>query len=201
MSISARMIIVLTFVGLVSGGILASVGILTKDRIALNKQKEIEEAILLVLPGTQSSTVVFKEEDLTIYEGMDAADNPIGYAVLTKGTGFQDLISMMVGTDAELSRIRRLTILEQKETPGLGAKITSQEAFLQFWEDKDVSGPLSLRKPAAGSREDLAPNEVNTITGATISSQKVLEIVNRSLEAAKKLKKDGVLRQGVNDGN
>jgi electron transport complex protein RnfG len=201
MSISTRMIFVLTFVGLVSGGILASVGILTKDRIALNKQKEIEEAILLVLPGTQSSAVVFKEEDLTIYEGMDASNTSIGYAVLTKGTGFQDLISMMVGTDAELSRIRRLTILEQKETPGLGAKITSQEAFLQFWEDKDVSGPLSLRKPAAGSREDLAPNEVNTITGATISSQKVLEIVNRSLETAKKLKKDGALRQEVNDGN
>jgi electron transport complex protein RnfG len=201
MSISARMIVVLTCVGLVSGGILASVGILTKDRIALNRQKEIEAAILQVLPGTEESAIVYEEDDLTIYEGTDASQSPIGYAVLTKGTGFQDVISLMVGTDSDLNRIRRLAVLDQKETPGLGAKITSQDVFLQFWEDKDSTGPLSLKKPAVGSREELAPNEVNTITGATISSQKVLEIVNSAISAAKTLKQNGALRKEVSDGN
>jgi electron transport complex protein RnfG len=201
MSTSARMIVVLTCVGLVSGGILAGVGILTKDRIAMNKQKEIEEAILLVLPGTETSAVVFDREDLTIYEGKDSAQSPTGYAVLTRGTGFQDIITLMLGMDADLVRIRRLAVLEQKETPGLGAKIMSQESFLQFWEDKDASGPLSLRKPAAGSREELAANEVNTITGATISSQKVLDIVNSAVAEAKALKQDGALEKEVSDGN
>ena len=201
MSVSARMIVVLTCVGLVSGAILSSVGILTKDRIALNRQKEIEAAILQVLPGTAASAIVYEEEGLTIYEGTDAAGDPSGYAVLTKGTGFQDIITLMVGLDPDMNMIRRLSVLEQKETPGLGAKITSQETFLQFWEDKDSSSPLSLKKPAVGSREELAQNEVNTITGATISSQKVLEIVNSAIETAKTLKQEGALQKEVPDGN
>jgi len=41
MSLSSRMVIVLTAVGLLSGGFLASVGMLTKERIAFNKQMEI----------------------------------------------------------------------------------------------------------------------------------------------------------------
>jgi len=204
MNVSARMIIVLTFVGLISGGILASVGILTKDRILQNRQKEIEEAILRVLPGTESSGIVFQDESLSIYEGYDSADGsgaPTGFAILTQGTGFQDVISLMVGTTPELDSIRRLAVLEQNETPGLGAKITSQEVFLQFWEDKDASGPLSLRKPAVSNREELAPNEVNTITGATISSQKVMEIINSAIASAKTLKQEGALQKEVSDGN
>ena len=42
MSLSSRMIIVLTTVGLISGGFLAGVAKLTEERIALNIQAEIE---------------------------------------------------------------------------------------------------------------------------------------------------------------
>jgi major membrane immunogen (membrane-anchored lipoprotein) len=45
----------------------------------------------------------------------------------------------------------------------------------------------------------LAANEVNTITGATISSDKVLSIVNQSLEKLKQLKKAGKLISEEND--
>ena len=200
MNLSARMILVLTSVGLLSGGFLASVGILTKDRIALNKQKEIEAAIGLVVPGTEQSRIVLQDEAVTLYEGGDAEGRPIGYAVLASGTGFQDKITLMFGLAVSLDRIIRLTILEQKETPGLGARITSQDAFLTFWENKDCSGPLSLRKPAAKTAQDLAPGEVNTITGATISSEKVLGIVTGSLERIKRMKTEGKLGAEGQDG-
>lgn len=191
MNLSARMIAVLTSVGLLSGGFLSTVGLLTKERIALNKQKEIEEAILAVVPGTESSQKLYEEKDLSIYGGKDEDGNLLGFAIHASGVGFQDKITLMFGTNASLTRITNLTILDQKETPGLGAKITDRESFLKYWENKDCSQPLSLRRPPAISPEDLSSSEVNTITGATISSESVLNTVNLSLERLKRLKTEG----------
>jgi RnfABCDGE-type electron transport complex G subunit len=180
------MIIVLTTVGLISGGFLAGVAQLTKERIALNIQKEIEEAIVKVVPGTTQNRKLYEEEDFIIYGGQDESGGTTGYAVQATGIGFQDKITLMFGIDDSLRKIIGLTIIDQKETPGLGAKITDWNAFLQFWVDRDATGQLTLRKPPASSLEDLSSSEINTITGATISSQKVLGIVNLSLDKLKK---------------
>jgi electron transport complex protein RnfG len=201
MTLSARMIIVLTTIGLISGSLLAIVGLLTSERIEMNRLKEIQQAITKVVPGTVSSKTLYQEESLTIYVGQDEAGSPLGFAVYASGTGFQDVITLMFGTDSAITKINSLTILEQKETPGLGAKITDQKTFLRFWEGKDCSQPLSLHKPAASSPEGLASAEINTITGATISSEKVLEIVNISLDNLKTMQREGKLGSEDNDGN
>lgn len=191
MNLTTRMIVVLTAVGLVSGVLLATVGILTQERIEENRQEEIKAAITRVVPETSENRILYEDDDMTVYGCLDSGGNEIGYAILASGTGFQDIITLMVGTNPELTRIRKLTIIDQKETPGLGAKIVSRDAFLQYWDDKDVSNPLSLHKPAVSRPAELTANEVNTITGATISSQKVLGIVSRSVELAKSLKEEG----------
>jgi len=194
MSLSSRMVVVLTTVGVLSGGFLTTVGHLTKEKIALNKQREIERAITQVVPGAYSNQSLYEEKKLTIYGGMDEKGILLGYAIQAFGVGFQDEISFMLGTNTDLTRINSLSILEQKETPGLGAKITDKESFLKYWENKDCTQPLSLRKPAVSSPEELAQAEINTITGATISSEAVLNTVNSSLEKARKLKEDGKLK-------
>lgn len=201
MSLSARMIIVLTAIGLISGSLLAIVGLLTTERIEMNRQKEIQQAIIRVVPGTVSSETLYKEESLTIYASQDESGILLGFAVYASGTGFQDIITLMFGTDPAITKINSLTILEQKETPGLGAKITDQKTFLRFWEGKDCSQPLSLHKPAASSLEELAPAEINTITGATISSEKVLEIVNISLDNLRTMQREGKFGSEDNNGN
>jgi electron transport complex protein RnfG len=193
MSLSSRMIIVLTAVGLISGGFLAGVAKLTKERIAFNIQEEIEEAIVNVVPGTVQNQKLYEEEDLSIYGGQDESGQSIGYAVQSTGIGFQDKITLMFGINVSLTRIIGLAVIDQKETPGLGAKITDWNAFLQFWENRNATGDIILRKPPAGSLEELSPMEINTITGATISSKKVLEIVNFSLERLRELQKEGRL--------
>lgn len=187
------MIVVLTTVGFLSGGFLTTVGTLTKERIASNKKKEIEEAILAVVPGTERSQKLYEEENLSVYEGIDNEGTILGYAVHASGVGFQDKITLMFGTDSSITRVRRLVILDQKETPGLGAKITDQGSFLKYWKDIDCTQPLSLHKPPAPSPENLGPSEVNTITGATISSESVLNTVNLSLNRLKKLKSESKL--------
>jgi electron transport complex protein RnfG len=185
------MIVVLTCVGLISGGFLASVGILTEERIVENKQREIEAAIGLVVPGTENYEILHEEDALTLYSCQNEQGTLLGYAVLASGTGFQDKITLMFGTDTSISTLNSLAILEQKETPGLGANITSEDLFLRFWLEKDITAPLSLKKPAVNSTDQLAPNEINTITGATISSEKVMGIVNLSLETVRQ-KTEGI---------
>ena len=201
MSLSARMILVLTLVGLISGGFLAGVAALTKERIALNVQAEIEEAIKEVVDDAAINQVVHEEKDLLIYRELEEAGELVGYAVQATGVGFQDKITLMFGLDVSLKEITGLTIIDQKETPGLGAKIEDWEAFLRFWENRDAAGQLALRKPPTSTIDELLPTEINTITAATISSKKVLEIVNLSLERVRELIKQGKMNPKENDGN
>lgn len=201
MSLSTRMVVVLTAIGLLSGGFLASVGLLTEERIALNKQREIEMAITQVVPGAMSSEKFFEEKALSVYGVKDEGGNLLGYAIYASGMGFQDNITFMLGTNPSLTKINGLYIIEQKETPGLGAKITDRKFFLQYWENKDCSILLSLHKPAVSTPEELGPSEINTITGATISSEAVLNIANISLARVRHLIKEGMLKSKEQDGD
>ena len=191
MSLPARMILVLTLVCLISGGFLTGVAKLTKEKIALNIQAEIEEAIKDVVDEAEVNQVIHEQEDFVIYRESEADGDLAGFAIQATGVGFQDKITLMFGLDASLEEITGLTIIDQKETPGLGAKIEDWVTFLQFWENRDATGLLTLRKPPAKSINELLPMEINTITAATISSKKVLEIVNLSLEKVRKLVKQG----------
>lgn len=201
MSLSSRMIIVLTTLGLISGGFLAGVAKLTEERIALNIQAEIEEAIAEVVDDAEVNQKVYEEEDLVIYIGLDGEGTLAGFAVQATGVGFQDKITLMFGLDASLTKITGLTVIDQNETPGLGAKIEDWNAFLQFWKNKDATGQLTLRKPAARTPEELSAAEINTITAATISSKKVLEIVNLSLEKVRQLIQEGKIAKEEQDGD
>jgi len=187
-----QMILVLSSIGLVSGALLTTVNLFTKDRIAANKQREIEAGIVRVVPGAKASQKIYEENGFTVYEGRDEGGLVLGIAISSAAGGFQDKIVYIFGLNADLTRISALYVLEQKETPGLGAKITNEEAFLQFWEGRDCDQPLTLRKPAV-DKSQLAPSEVNTITGATISSRAVLTSINAAVEKIKRLKLEGKL--------
>ncbi|MEW5901862.1 MAG: FMN-binding protein [Acidobacteriota bacterium] len=195
MRLYRQMVAVLTGIGLISGALLVAVNLFTKDRIAENKRKEIELAVVRVIPGAAASEKIYEEKDFTVYQGKDDQGNVLGIAVNAAAGGFQDKILYMFGLNADLTKINGLYVLQQKETPGLGAKITSEEAFLQFWEGRDARATLKLRKPAIG-KEDLGASEVNTVTGATVSSRAMVSSVNAALEKIKRLREEGKLASG-----
>ena len=193
MSLSTRMVVVLTAIGLLSGSFLAIVGQVTKERIVLNKKREIEAAALRVVPGAKSLQPVYEERDFTVFQEKDEQGGVVGYAIQASGTGFQDKIVLEIGVNPELTKLFSLTIIDQKETPGLGAKIRDEASFLRFWQDRDCTQPLQLRKPPVEDQKSLAANEVNTITGATISSKSVLNIVNQAIAKVRQLREEGKL--------
>jgi electron transport complex protein RnfG len=180
------MVLALTIVSVVAAATLGYVAELTMPRIRENALRELRQGISDVLPGLKDYEVRHQEEAFQIYEGKDEAGEIVGYAIVRTGAGFADSIKLIFGVSQDFSKIYFLKVLEQKETPGLGAKIMDELSFLQFWKDKSIREPIEYAKPPR-PKERLAENEVNAITGATISSQAVVAAVNLAVKEAKKL--------------
>ncbi len=181
---TARIIVVLTVISALSAAMLTVFALYTQPYIDKNAKGALNKAVGEVLAGIQGFTVVSEEESLRIYQGKDAKGKVVGYAVYSVGSGFQDKIALIFGVSADFSRLLALKILDQKDTPGLGAKITEEEPFLQFWRDRVLSQPIAFVKPPK-EKAELAGHEINAISGATISSRAVVEIVNRAIEQAR----------------
>ena len=101
-------------------------------------------------------------------------DKDWGCVVKSSGRGYADAIELLVGVDPKINKIRGLYILDQKETPGLGNRIL-EEAWRDQFIGKSAADPIIVVKNGAqGDRE------VNAISGATISSKSVAQIVNQT---------------------
>lgn len=112
-----------------------------------------------------------------VWAGYDAAGRRVGFAVLGAEPGFADVITLLFGYDPAEKRVLGMKVLDNKETPGLGDKIVKDTAFVGGF--RGARGPLAGVKPGAGRG---AEQEVDLITGATISSRTVVEIINHRME-------------------
>ena len=181
-----KMVLVLTLIAVIAAGLLAYVAESTQPRIRENARRELRQGISDVLPGIKDYKEIFKDEKSEIYAGRNDHGEIVGYAIVRTGAGFSDRIKLIFGVSEDLSKIYSLRILEQKETPGLGAKITDESTFLRFWHNRSATQPIRYAKPPR-SEAELKENEVNAITGATISSQAIVETVNRALVDARRI--------------
>jgi electron transport complex protein RnfG len=75
--------------------------------------------------------------------------------------GYSGLIKLMVGFDIE-GKIKDIEVLEQKETPGLGTKITTEKFLSQYKGKNPATWKLMVKKDGG---------QTDAITGATISSR------------------------------
>lgn len=104
-------------------------------------------------------------------------ETPAGFAIVANGPGFQDNIRLIFGYDPATSRLLGMTVLESKETPGLGDKIYKDREFVSQFAR--VQAPIVGVKQGQGDGE---PTELVMITGATISSRAVIKAINTTLE-------------------
>ncbi|PIS29739.1 electron transporter RnfG [Candidatus Saganbacteria bacterium CG08_land_8_20_14_0_20_45_16] len=171
-----KMIVVLTLIGLISGGVLAYVYQWAELKIAANQVRETDAAVFKVVPGTKSYKTIAKD-DLTYFECFDDVDGKLGTAILCQGNGYQGVIKLIVGVNADFSKFTGMSVLEQLETPGLGAKI-SEAVFQAQFNNLAARPPIEYVKGISPSK----PNEIQAITGATISSRSVVNIINKTIE-------------------
>lgn len=174
-----KMLLNLIVIGALSGIILSGVFSVADPMIKANKEKELKEAIFLVLPGAVDFKVLEKTvgaEKLIVYKGIDEEGQPVGVAFKADGGGFQANIGLMVGLETDYLKLKAIEVLEQLETPGLGDKIRDA-SFRDQFKGLDVSPRVEYIK----YRKPEKPNQIQAITGATISSEAVVKNINNAV--------------------
>ena len=178
---------------LIFGAALAAVQVNLSGVIAANKLNETLERVPELVFGPEATakmtipnasveitpgTVTIKKDLKTSYYNLFRVtlENKLaGWVVKAGGQGYADKIELIIGLDPSADTITGLFVLQQKETPGLGNKITFPRWRNQFIRKK-TNTPLVVTKSKSQT-----PNAIDAVTGATISSRSVTEIVNRTI--------------------
>ncbi len=197
MKTTLHMIVTLVAVGLLAGGALSMVNQATAPRIAEQERLAKEAAVLQVFPAGKTAAPLIADRAAQIAAGADPAALPeayrvldeqgteLGLAVMGEGTGFTDVIKLVLGVSADGTEIRGLHVVKDSETPGLGTKIRPgaefPKQFREFADGRHLQPPLKVVKGKRAS-----PNEVEAITAATISSQAVTTIANETVVSLRK---------------
>ena len=182
-----NMVLVLTGVAVIMGGILAFVNHLTEGPINEQKAKALADGLKTVmcvdnLTVNQTDTVQTKGpkgKDVTyiIYNTNDAQGKALGAAVETIANGFGGELKLLVGFDPE-GKILGYTLLEHAETPGLGAKADK-------WFQKGEKGDIIGKDPSEPLTVSKDGGKVDAITASTITSRAFLLAVNNAYNAYK----------------
>lgn len=166
--------------------------IVTRDAVARNETLFLKRAVLeasgLPLPTSSDGIEAMYE---TTVEPLPGTDSPThygimepstgtrhGYVLLRRGAGLWGTITAAVGLGRGLGELTGISFVEHNETPGLGARIEEAWYKEQF---KDKSGPFRLVPEGTRSSD---PGEIDAITGATVTSTAVRDILNRALREA-----------------
>lgn len=183
-----RLVATLTIAGLFSGLSIVIAYRATLPRIQANQRAALERAVFEVLPGTTRlerfswdgtalapSTADQGALQDSIFAGYGEGDALVGFAVPGAGAGFADTIKLIYGLDPSGERVLGMKVLESRETPGLGDKIYKDSKFVAEFRDLVVEPVIELIK-GHGDKT----NQVDAITGATISSRAVVKILNQT---------------------
>lgn len=186
----ARLVATLAIAGLLSGLAIVSAYRLTLPRIQANQAAALERAVFEVLPGSsRMERWVYRDGalapvggrsgalDESLFAGFGDDGRFVGWAVPAAGAGFQDTIKLIYGLTPDGRKIVGMAVLESRETPGLGDRIYKDPDFGAEFRDLATEPNIVL---VQGHGE--APNEVDAITGATISSRAVVRILNAADE-------------------
>jgi len=168
-------LIVIFFVTALSGYLLAHVYKITRPRIDEQKKQEEQRLYKEIFP--EGVEFVEEKDYVSVY---DSNKNLLGRIYNVVQAGYGGPIVIKVGFDIE-GRVKGVRILEQSETPGLGAKIT-EKAFLDQFAGKS-GNELFLKKH---NKE----GTIDAITGATISSKAVSDAI---IKIQEKLKSEGTI--------
>ncbi len=190
---SFNIILVMALTGLLSGTAMVGIYLGTKDKIEINRQLALEKAIKIILPGTykiqkyqyqsgglQKVNMSQKAAEINsqVYEGLGEGGDIIGYAIPAIGPGFMDDISLIYGYNGRDKKIIGMAVLESRETPGLGDKIIFDTDFHKNFKQLEVEPEIVAVKHGTKSKN----NEIDCISGATISSKAVGKILQTSME-------------------
>ncbi len=215
--------LILAIVAFVASFALSHINKITRPSILMQEKQKQEKALSQVLPGY---TIDSKDKKSTIIDGKEfvywigektdakSRKKPRGYAFISEKPGYSGTVKSMIGID-EQSIILGVSVLQQTETPGLGARsteIASQMTFFQYlfgepsdideeallpWFQKQFTGINTNKKIKILKKGDwkadmrdelLQENAISAITGATITTKAVKDSIEEGIQRFQAIK-------------
>lgn len=176
------MVVFVIVVGSVLTAGLIVVSAVTNPVIEANNLKVMKMSVLSVLD------IPYSESDLeTVFSENVRAETKDGRTVYVSksgdvafsitGSGLWGPVEGVMGLKSDLETVKRIRINHQEETPGLGSRIADDD-FLSRFNDKSIVP--SLEVVAAGKAG--ADNQIDGITGATLSGKALEAILNNEIK-------------------
>lgn len=184
--------LILFAITLVCTALLAYTNSITSPIIAKQNEEANVEAQKEVLPEADKFEQVEDLESKLSSLGSDASivmeaysaykgDKLVGWAIKTTPSGYGGDVTILTGISVD-GKVEGISILSQSETAGLGAKSTDPSFYGQY-AGKNADEEITVVKGQTAT-----DNQIEAITGATITSNAVTLGVNTADQAAQILK-------------
>jgi Na+-transporting NADH:ubiquinone oxidoreductase subunit C len=176
------MIVFVLALGSILTAALVAVNYLTAPVIEKNEEIATKSSILKALSisfepdqveETFANKVKQRQRNGTTYYVAEDGNIAFPYS----GSGLWGPIEGIVAIQPNFETLEGVTISRQEETPGLGSRITEPQYLAQF-EGKRFAEGLKLVQPGRSS----ADNQIDSITGATMTSEAFVKILNENIE-------------------
>lgn len=180
-----KMVVVLTVISLLSGGLLAALREATQERIENQvleyvKGPAIREIFSKVTndPVANRFQITDGKVPHTFFVGVIDGE-PRGVALESSGKGYGGAVGLMVGIDVKENKILGVGVTTHSETPGLGARAKTDPAFTGQFKGIPAAGAVKVTQDGGA---------INALSGATISSRAVASGVTDAIALYEKFK-------------
>ena len=157
-------VILLVIIVFIAVSVVMVVSNFTMARILAERDAEIIAQFEDIFPDLDEYRYIDE-----FYEIYDNSGQLIGYAFLARGNGYGGEIDILIGIDPDYN-IKKISILANTETPGLGTQIG--ESF--FTDQFTGLGAADVGLTSEGG-------SIDAITGATVSSKAVTDAVRETI--------------------
>ncbi|HUU19322.1 MAG TPA: FMN-binding protein [Sedimentisphaerales bacterium] len=160
-------------------------------RIEQNKINKRNRLVGAMLPDAKNfvlleaeieiESIQGKKEKVEVYRAMSEAGECVGWSFNAAGSGFADKIELVVAVDKDFEKLAGFDVLVSNETPGFGDQIK-----YDYYKDQFKGAPAEELKLIPSGDPKKIDAEIVAISGATVSSESVVEIINNFLIQIKK---------------
>ena len=185
-----RMVLVLTIVTGVWGGLLSLVKMATEDQIQYQRIKNIKAPALLKALSVDYDNDPVKDRK-TVVVGKDSKGKPVektiflakkngqiqAVALESFGGGYEDDVGVMMSIIVDQDKLGGIAITTHSETPGVGTKAFQSQEFMNQFSGQ----PLNKNFGPKGG-------QIDAVTGATYTANGVMTAVQKGVEIYKQIK-------------
>jgi len=173
-----------------------------QDNIFQNEEDKFNNLVKEMIPDANTTEIVLenvevrsgkgKKKVTSVRKAVSGDGQCVGWAFTCEGAGFADKIKLVLTVDAGFEKLKGYGVLSSNETPGFGDKIKEPYYRRQF-----VGAPTAeLELVKLGNPED-KDSKIVAVTGATVSSEAVVKIVNTFLGRIKNhMQEKGLIDNG-----